>query len=227
LSSRTQVPDRRKRFLKSDTVMTPEQREALTTYCNCLQSAKKRLALVDAVTSGRLRIDHEAVDSEFACLQLRRALELIAFASVAAHKDIYSQAHADFATHWNAKKLLQKLEKLHPDFYPKPVRITEPDSPGPKRLIEIESDYLSKDDFVFLYNTCSEALHEWNPYRSDPRVVHFGHPVSEWVVRTRRLLEMHWISFVGTMDIFVVVFNGPDGCVHASYAQDRPPASPG
>jgi len=207
--------------------MTAEQSDALTTYCNCLQSAKKRLELVEAVTSGRLRIDHESVDAEFACLQLRKALELIAFASVAAHKEIYSQAHADFATHWSAKKLLKKLGNLHPDFYPRPVRIAEPERPGPKHLIPIESDYLNKEDFVFLYDTCSDALHEWNPYRSAPRVVDFRHSVSEWVVRIRRLLEMHWIAFVGTLDIFVVVFNGPDGCVHASYAEGRPSASPG
>src|SRR5687767_4269598 len=98
-----------------------EQMEAIKVYCNCLQSAKKRLELIEAITSGRLRIDNESIDAEFACLQLRKSLELIAFASIAAHKGVYSQAHADFASHWNAKRLMGKLEKLHPDFYPTPA----------------------------------------------------------------------------------------------------------
>jgi len=112
-----------------------EQTEALKIYCNCLQSAKKRLELIEGITSRRLRIDHESIEAEFACLQLRKTLELIAFASVAARKDVYSQAHADFASHWNAKKLMAKLEKLHPDFYPTPAAVTAPDARGVKKLV--------------------------------------------------------------------------------------------
>jgi hypothetical protein len=209
-------------------VLSPEQTHALKTYCNCLQSAKKRLELVDAVTSGRLRIGAEAVDAEFACLQVRRALELIAFASIAAHKDVYSQAHTDFATHWNAKRLLTKLEKLHPDFYPKPAEIVGPDEHGVKKLVAVQSGFLNKDDFVFLYNTCSEVLHEWNPYRTDPRVVHFGHSVAEWAVRIRRLLDVHWIRLFGTADVWVILFNGgPNGTVRGLYAADAPSGQPG
>ncbi len=203
-------------------IPSPAQLAASTVYCNCLQSTKARLNLIDRVVSGGLRIENEAIDAEFVCLQLRRVLELLAFASVSANKDIYAQAHNDFATHWNAKRLLQKLEKLHPDFYPQPVRLTAPDARGVKQLVAIETAYLTKDDFVFLYDTCSQVLHEWNSYRDDPRVVNFRVSIAEWVKRIRALPEVHWIRLAGTLDIWVVHYNHPDGNVHALYAADMP-----
>lgn len=204
---------------------SPQQLAAATAYCNCLESTKKRLQLIDRVIAGTLRVDDEGIDAEFVCLQLRRVLELLAFASISVHKEIYAQAHNDFATHWNAKRLLKKLENLHPDFYPQPVRIGPQDSSGVRKLVPISEAYVSKDDFIFLYDTCSQVLHEWNPHRTDPRMVDFGHSIAEWIKRIRALLEVHWIRLAGTMDIWLVYYTYADGKVHALYAADVPPES--
>lgn len=201
---------------------TTATHEPLRIYCNCLQSAKHRLALVDAITTGALRIAGESIDGEFACLQLRKALELIAFSSIAAQKDVYAAVYADFSKHWNAKKLMNRLEKLHPEFYPVPVAMTGPDARGVKKLAPIKDGFINKDDWVFLYNTCSEALHEWNPYRTDRRVIEFGHSIGEWVVRIRRLLELHFVRLANTRDIWVIQFNNPAGTVTGSLAVDVP-----
>jgi hypothetical protein len=123
--------------------------------------------------------------------------------------------------------LLAKLEKLHPEFYPKPAQIIGPDEQGVKKLVPVDSGFVNKDDFVFLYNTCSEVLHEWNPYRREPRVVHFGHPLAEWVARVRRLLDVHWIRLVGTGDVWVVLFNAPNGLVQGWFLKDMPGGLPG
>jgi hypothetical protein len=86
-----------------------EENADLKIYINCLHSAKRRLALIERLTSGELKIDHESIDAEFACLQLRKCLELIAFSSMAAHREIYSQAYADFHTHWKAGQVFSLL----------------------------------------------------------------------------------------------------------------------
>lgn len=192
-----------------------EENADLKIYINCLHSAKRRLALIERLTSGELKIDHESIDAEFACLQLRKCLELIAFSSMAAHREIYSQAYADFHTHWKAKRLLERIGKLHGEFYPTPIRI-ERDGADTVKLHRIMNEYLTKDEFVFLFDKCSDALHEWNPYRTDPRVLNLEKPVQEWVNRIRRLLDWHVVHLFGGGGVWIVQFNDPSaGAVRA------------
>lgn len=155
-------------------------------------------------------------------MHLRKLLEQIAFASLSAHKQAYAKVHNDFETHWNPKRLLTKLEKIHPDYYPKPVAFANEDSRGVKHFADVAEGFLSKSDFVFLYDKCSAVLHTWNPFRTDARVVDFEHSIQEWVRRIQRLLNEHWIRLVGTDDVWLVQMSAPDGKVHAYYGKNMP-----
>lgn len=75
-------------------------------------------------------------------------LELIAFGSLVANKDSYSAAYAKFAEHWNARLMLRDVERVNPDFYPRPV--IEAPSTDPRAIHNLQdrgSDYLTKDEF--------------------------------------------------------------------------------
>ncbi|HVS01123.1 MAG TPA: hypothetical protein VMW27_31185 [Thermoanaerobaculia bacterium] len=96
-----------------------------------------RLTVVRSVAEGRINVGYEVFNYEVAALNLRKSLELIAFGTLSANKEAYAEAHADFAGHWNAKKLFAKLEKLHPEFYPKPVTRQIRDL-GPPRQLHFE-----------------------------------------------------------------------------------------
>jgi hypothetical protein len=187
-----------------------------------MEDVKRRLAVVQAIVSGQSPLGRDDFDGEVVCLQLRKSLELIAFASLSAHKDAYAQAHDDFSTHWNAKRLLSKLEKIHPDFYPKPVTVAQTDARGVRQFADVAEGFLTRDEFVFLYDKCSEAMHTWNPFRTDPRVVNFERSISEWVARIQRLLTVHWVRLIGTTDVLLVQMHEPDGKVHAYYGKDAP-----
>lgn len=184
------------------------------TYLDCMQSAKLRLRLAESIVDGKVKVGEEAAEMEFACLQIRKCLELIAFASVAAHKDTYAAAHAEFANHWRPLKLLKKLRDLHPDFYPQPV-VVQREADGIVHLSRIMNEYLTEADFVFLYEKLSDALHEWSPYRTDPRVIELTKPIGTWLDQMKRLLEWHIVQLVGTSDFWLIQFDGPDGLAHA------------
>lgn len=83
----------------------------------------------DYMTGARMRIDEigrilavadmpEFARNELIFLQLRKSLELIAFASLAANKDAYAAVFPTFAEDWKAKRILEKIEKINPYFYP-------------------------------------------------------------------------------------------------------------
>ena len=189
-------------------------------YCNSMEDVKHRLLKVDKMLIGHSPMKHEGFDGEVMCLLIRKSLEQVAFASLIAHRDAYAKVHADFEKTWRVKKLLERIEAIHPNFYPKPVAFTTVDTGRVKHLIDVTNGYLTREEFVFLYDTCSEVLHTWNPYRPGPRIVNTQRPLAEWVNRLKRLLDLHCIRFVGDPAVWVIQMHHPgDGKVHAFHGQ--------
>lgn len=177
---------------------------------------KLRVSLVAAIAQGQVRVaDRDDFSGELACLQLRKTLELIAFASLTANKAKYAAAHSNFATHWRAKAMLESLEKIHADFYPKPVKLGIAQKPGEKHFEPVTDGYLTRDDFIFLYDRTSEILHARNPFRSGSRVVDLRLSFEDWARRIRALLAVHLMRPVDTKSIWMVILHdAKDGHVH-------------
>lgn len=172
-------------------------------YCRCMDQLSRRLRLIEAVVAGRVTTGDEAADAEFACLQVRKALEQLAYAALAASRERYSQALPQVEREWSAKRILKRVEKVHAHFYPLPVR---PVRLGPNRVhFDVLADgFLTRDEFVFLYDKCSEVIHDWNPFREGPRIIHLGRPIGEWAQRIETLLAFHRIRLVDQSDTLVV-----------------------
>ena len=191
--------------------------DAAIAYCNCMEDVKARLVLIKQITEGHSPLGSEGLDGEVVCLLLRRVLEQIAFSSLVAHRETYETVYKDLGTVWRAKALIERMEKLHPDFYPSPVR------PGVSQYLGVHhhfdplnDGYLTKEDFVFLYNTASDGIHTWNPFKAAERILKFERPISEWVNRIMALLDYHLVHLVGTQDLWLIQMNSPeDNKVHA------------
>lgn len=194
--------------------------ERASIYCEVLEDIKTRLAVVRSVADGHLNAGSELLNYEVAALNLRKSLELIAFGTLSANKEVYAEVHADFASHWNAKKLLAKLEKLHPEFYPKPVT-RQILNLGPPRQLHFDfvaDGFLTRDEFVELYDVCSKAIHTRNPF-SASSAIDFRLSVPEWVSRIERLLGLHLMRLAGTPQLWVAELNSPaDGRAHTHIA---------
>jgi len=88
-------------------------------------------------------------------VQLRKTLELIAFGSLCANKAKYAEAHAKFEQHWRATRLLSDLERIHPQFYPRPMNMAASTRVEGFSLSDITVEFLTRQDFVELYETLS------------------------------------------------------------------------
>ena len=165
--------------------------EDTSRYLQCMQEVRERLKLIELVTEKKLTTGREFSDVEFVFLQLRKILQLIAFASLTANREKYSAVHAKFASHWKAKDMLAALEKINPDFYPSPSTppVLQPDET--KYLDTIKEGFLTKDDFKFLYDKCAEILHARNPFTDKSLTVDVLYPVTLWVSRIHKLLDLH------------------------------------
>jgi hypothetical protein len=193
--------------------------EAARLYATLMEELKLRVSLVLDITHQRVTVPGaDAAPIELTCIQLRKILELIAFGSLVANRTKYAVAYANFAEHWNAKRMLQNLAKIHKDFYPRPLAIGAQEQSGVHSFVDVDRPFLTQDDFIFLYDAASKALHIRNPFQS-AAPIDFRISIADWIVRIQQLLGIHLVRFVDTPDLWVVNLNTPgDGKVHVSLA---------
>jgi hypothetical protein len=81
--------------------------------------------------------------------------------------------------------------------------------------------FLTKEDFVFLYDTSSDVLHAWNPFNKRATVVDFKRPLAEWAATIESLLSYHLIRLLDQQDVLLVQLKGDDGKAHVLTASPQ------
>jgi hypothetical protein len=78
-------------------------------------------------------------------------------------------------------------------------KVLEPQeiAPGRKHFPRPADGFLTKDDFVFLYDAASGVLHTRNPYTTKDPNIPLRYPVATWVERIQRLLGWHHVQLIG------------------------------
>lgn len=80
----------------------------LEKYLELLTEIKGRTIVIENLQfNGKKRIND--VHVEFACLQIRKILELIAFGSLISNMELYSKEYDKFSKFWNAELMLKDM----------------------------------------------------------------------------------------------------------------------
>jgi hypothetical protein len=164
---------------------------------------------------------HEA---ETAILQMRKAMESIAFAAIAPHKTAYETARAeverDFTRDYNARRIFQILERINPSFYPLALLpATQQSEPLDGRRhwhFERRTDgFLTKDDFEGFYDRLGKYLHADNPWGQDKGLNNLMQDLGGKIAAARALLGLH-AAFIQTPTVREswVIALGADGAPH-------------
>ncbi len=169
--------------------------DEIDLYCNLMEEVKKRTAVAQGFLDGQINALYPATTIESAALQLRKILELIALGSLVAHKEEYTKVNQNFASHWHAARILRDIEKINPNFYPRPIKEI------PSKHLEIKSDlvditegFLTKEDFISTYSALGEILHAKNPFTSQTDYGRFKDFIRETISKVIALLNSHQIQ---------------------------------
>lgn len=172
-----------------------QSQKALSIYVECMEEAKHRLAAAERYAAGATT--QPRLDTESACLQLRKTLELVAYAAIAPHKSKYEQWRAaapkkpgDFRKDFNGREILASLTAINPYSYPRPlaprVKTTNgwhyPPFPG---------EYFSKKRYERVYDRCSALLHADNPWGNKKFYQEFQRNIPRYIALIRALLNVH------------------------------------
>ncbi|MGD0137392.1 MAG: hypothetical protein ABSD28_00825 [Tepidisphaeraceae bacterium] len=185
-------------------------------YCNLMAEIKHRIAVINAFKSGVASALFKASTIESAYLQFRKILELIALGSLVANKNEFSKVYAEFATCWNAQYLLKDIERVNPDFYPRPIVELPAGKPGVKRDLQDKKDgFLTKAEFLKLYEKCGAIMHAGNPYGSQVDYGYYEGNIQGWFDRIIGLLNSHTIKLVNDPNLYLIHMQEPgDNKVH-------------
>jgi hypothetical protein len=179
-------------------------RPALNAYCVLLEEAKHRLVALDLLLIGKTGLPAGAVH-ESAYLQLRMLCETIAFGCVVAQGD--HESTGKIRTEYNAEKVIEYMDRVHPEFYPRAAKQTEA-GPEVYDAILVDDGYLTKEELKELYSECGVHLHRGTLKKlASKRQYDREHNVIRmWKEKIEMLLRYHIVSMLDkhTFVLFVL-----------------------
>lgn len=151
--------------------------------------------LRDLVSGVRVtRYNITAIESE--ALQLRKLLEVIAYASLVSNREPYEEIKNDLAKDWHAERILKKIAKINADFYPVPLKDNQ----------VVRHGYLTRKQFSTLYDKCGYILHAKNPFsKSSKNYLAFEKKVPEYIFRIESLIKNHRITLASKQVLVVTI----------------------
>lgn len=149
---------------------------------------------------------------ESAILQLRKALECLAYAAIAPNKKKYKEFRAkadrqpDYTRDYHAGKILELLTKINKDFYPKPVSAPISNGPGKWHFEKREDGSLTKKQFSSFYDRLGKFLHADNPWGNDKGIRNLLEDIPKVIESVKLLLSWHFtkISTLKFTGVWVV-----------------------
>lgn len=181
----------------------------LGLYQDCLYEIKRRIGVIadhlNRVTTEKYLI----IEVETVCLQFRKILEKIALMSLVANKELYAEQNEKFARHYHAERIMRDLERLNPKFYPVPIKRVKHEGEMDE-LVNIESGYLTREEFVEIYEKCGSIMHAQNPFAGEKPLKEIQSCFPEWLTKICILLNHHKISLVGGEVMLVAIMERKD-----------------
>ena len=164
-----------------------------------MKEIKLRVEVINLFLSGQLAAHYMPTTVETIGLQFRKVFELIAFASLSANRQRYSSVYADFAKHWEAAKLLKNLQRINPNFYPKPVvEVQTTEHPPALQALEArQQDYLTQNELSQAHGRCGKLMHASNPFGTPIDYQFYQNQFPVWLIRIMNLLNNHQVHLVG------------------------------
>jgi hypothetical protein len=165
---------------------------------------------------------------EFLYLQLRMICESIALACLIAHHDIRETQSNKLFNNWSAAQIMDQMERIHKDFYPRPVEQILDTDGKVIGVSSIKNGYLTSDRFLSLYAECNAELHlgslkkNLQPLKEGPLKVD---PIILWHNEIMALLNIHWIPLAdGKGQLWTIMQTNPQNRVRVDLYRDGPPA---
>jgi hypothetical protein len=193
--------------------MSRAQLNPLQMYGNLMEEVKARIGAADAAITGKYPV-HPVIAQEIAYLQLRLLCETIALGCLVAHGHITNINFDRLHKEYDADKIIKEMAKLHADFYPVPIILTQlfGNMWGEKPRTE---GFLTKQELLKLYGITGNFLHRGRLKKllesMNPEVDFSA--IAGWLTKIGGLMSVHQIHAPGRKVIWdcILTYGAFDG----------------
>jgi hypothetical protein len=185
-------------------------------YYSIMGEIKLRIGAIENASMGKTGLPGQFA-REFCFLQLRMICELLALGCLVAHNDI--QESTPLRDKWHAGEILNRLERLHADFYPRPIRLVPSATSNTGNWEPVDHALMTKSELLRLYGECGKEVHkgELNKLlsaRAKPPATDFI-DIKQVLDKIVRLLASHLMITVNEkFALYCVLWNKDDGGNH-------------
>jgi hypothetical protein len=176
-------------------------------YCRLMEEIVVRDEILNTALAGRMPIVEamtnmpemrEIAIAETCYLQLRMICELIALGCLAAHGDIEAARTKRITKAPQADWIMKALLQLHTRFYPKPSKQVLNKDGRPMEVVNIEGEFLGRENLLDLYNECGGFLHRGSLKHvlAEKRPKPDFARIKKWADGTWALLNHHQIQLI-------------------------------
>lgn len=177
----------------------------LDLYITLMNEVKKRTNAITGILKKTNTTTYQATNIEFMCLQLRKILELISLGSLVANKKEFECQQIKYQQFWHAKRIIKDIEKLNPDFYPKPIIELPSKNQGIKNdLVDMKDGYLTKEEFVNVYDQLGKIMHADNPFGTKTDLAYYESQIENCYKKVIKLLNCHMIRLKGKEEFYLI-----------------------
>lgn len=177
----------------------------ISAYTSVMEEIKRRTIVITALRNENANVVYKATQIESMVLQVRMITELIALATIAANKSLFEETKNKFDKHWHPDKILKDIERLNPNFYPKPIKESHSKQPGiAAELVEVKTGFLTRDDLIAVHGRCGDLLHAKNPYGKGVDYSLYEKMVPQWMDKIKKLLNCHQVKLLDDTVFYLV-----------------------
>ncbi|MGP3696165.1 hypothetical protein [Rhodobacter sp. NSM] len=194
--------------------------QEVEVYVRCLWEVKVRLDFVkeDYVRPASLKAV-PVMKFENACLQVRKILEFLAFASLASNRQLYEMEWSGFFKENDFSRLLRRLEKINPQFLPTSVSIAGRNSSGEWLMTDNEFQ-LKPQVLTSTYGRLGNVLHSKNPYSDSVNWEEYQTFLRQSVKAIISAIQNH-VAILATGEHLLVRMNGNGRPISANILRER------
>ena len=174
-------------------------------YLQIMEEIKKRAdSIIDILNKKRTTSFH-ATNIEFMCLQIRKILELISLGSLVANHKEFEEQKVKYHKFWHAERILNDIEQLNPNFFPRPIIEKYSDDPKvAKQIVDKTDGFLTRKEFSKVYEKCGKIMHADNPFGSKVDYRYYEKQINEWLTKIMHLLSSHIIKLKDDQNFYLI-----------------------
>jgi hypothetical protein len=190
---------------------------SIDLYLKLMTEIKNRVQSIADILNQNKTTTFQVTNIEFMCLQIRKILELISLSSLVMNHELFEKEKVKYQKFWHAERILNDIERLNPDFYPVPILELPPkDDQVEKILMERDDDFLTKKEFVKIYEKCGKIMHAENPFGSQIDSNYYQKQIGIWLTKITKLLNCHKIRLADDNMFYLIhMHEKGDDLVHA------------